>query len=161
VFAYGLRNPWRFSFDRLNGRLLAGDVGQGAREEVDIITKGGNYGWNIMEGTICRPPTTTCNMSGLILPINDYDHSDAGGTAVIGGYVYRGKAIPTLTGTYVFGDLSSGHVWGLTEDATGKWNRTVLLNHNRTVSAIGEDSAGELYLVDYDKGAILRFVAAQ
>jgi glucose/arabinose dehydrogenase len=160
VYAYGLRNPWRFSFDRADGRLIAGDVGQGAREEVDIITRGGNFGWNIMEGFICRPPNTTCNMTNLILPISDYDHSAAGGTSIIGGFVYRGTAIPALVGTYVFGDLSSGHVWGLKQDSSGAWVRTVLLDHNRTVSAFGQDAAGELYLVDYGNGAVLRLVAA-
>lgn len=160
IWAYGLRNPWRFSFDRMTERLFAGDVGQGAREEVDLITKGGNFGWNIMEGSICRPPATTCNMTGLILPITDYDHGAAGGTSVIGGFVYRGPAIPALVGTYVFGDLSSGRVWGLKQDSGGNWVRTVILNHNRTVSAFGQDAAGELYLVDYGNGAILRLVAA-
>jgi glucose/arabinose dehydrogenase len=165
VYAYGLRNPWRFSFDSANGRLFAGDVGQGAREEVDIITKGGNFGWSIMEGSICRPPSTTCNMANLIAPITDYDHSSAGGTSVIGGFVYRGAAIPALVGTYVFADFSSGHVWGLKQDSSGAWVRTVLLDHNRSVSALGQDAAGELYLVDYangsaGNGAVLRLVAA-
>jgi glucose/arabinose dehydrogenase len=165
IWAYGLRNPWRFSFDRTTGRLFAGDVGQGAREEVDLITKGGNFGWNIMEGSICRPPATTCNMANLIPPISDYDHSAAGGTSVIGGFVYRGTAIPALVGTYIFGDLSSGHVWGLKQDSSGAWIRTVVLEHNRTVSAFGQDAAGELYLVDNangaaGNGAIFRLVAA-
>ena len=165
VYAYGLRNPWRFSFDRTTGRLFAGDVGQGAREEVDLITLGGNFGWNIMEGSICRPPTTNCNMANLIPPITDHDHSAAGGTSVIGGFVYRGSAIPALVGTYVFGDLSSGHVWGLKQDSTGAWVRTVVLEHNLIVSAFGQDAAGELYLVDYANGvagdgAIFRLVAA-
>ena len=166
VYAYGLRNPWRFSFDRTTGRLFAGDVGQGAREEVDLITKGGNFGWNIMEGSICRPGgPANCNMANLIPPITDYDHSAAGGSSVIGGFVYRGSAIPALVGTYIFGDLSSGHVWGLKQDASGAWIRTVVLDHNHTVSAFGQDATGELYLVDYangvaGNGAIFRLVAA-
>jgi glucose/arabinose dehydrogenase len=159
IWAYGLRNPWRFSFDRANGRLFAGDVGQSAREEVDIITKGGNFGWRIMEGTICHIPTN-CSMSGLSLPITDYDHSSAGGTSIIGGFVYRGAAIPALVGTYVFGDLSSGHVWGLKQDSGGAWVRTLVLDHKLTVSAFGQDAAGELYLVDYGNGAVLHLVAA-
>jgi glucose/arabinose dehydrogenase len=165
IWAYGLRNPWRFSFDRSNGLLFAGDVGQASREEVDLITRGGNFGWNIMEGSICRPPTTSCTMASLIAPITEYDHSAAGGTSVIGGFVYRGTAIPALVGAYVFGDLSSGHVWGLKQDSSGTWVRTVILEHNRTVSAFGQDAAGELYLVDFADGSsstgeILRLVAA-
>jgi len=165
VYAYGLRNPWRFSFDRTTGRLFAGDVGQGAREEVDLITKGGNFGWRIMEGSICHNPATNCNMTGLTLPISEYDHTLPGDQAVIGGFVYRGTAIPALVGTYIFGDLSSGHIWGLKQDSTGAWIRTVVLEHNRTVSAFGQDTAGELYLVDYAdgapfNGAIFRLVAA-
>jgi len=160
IWAYGLRNPWRFSFDSPTGRLFAGDVGQGAREEVDLIVKGGNFGWRIMEGSICHNPASNCNMANLILPITDYDHSAAGGSSVIGGFVYRGSAIPALVGTYVFGDLSSGHIWGLKQDSTGAWVRTVVLEHNLTVSAFGQDAAGELYLVDYGNGAIFRLVAA-
>jgi glucose/arabinose dehydrogenase len=158
IYAWGFRNPWRFSFDRANGRLFAGDVGQNAREEVDIVTRGGNYGWNIMEGSICRPPTSGCNTSGLTLPINDYDN-DSEGTAVIGGYVYRGSAIPALVGTYVFGDLSSGRVWGLKQETNGSWTRTQIMTHNRTITAFGQDVAGELYMVDF-AGEILRLVAA-
>jgi len=161
VYAYGLRNPWRFSFDRTTGRLFAGDVGQNAREEVDLITLGGNFGWNIMEGSICRPGgPANCNMTNLILPITDYDHGAAGGSSVIGGFVYRGSAIPALVGTYIFGDLSSGRVWGLKEDSSGAWIRTLVLEHDLTVSAFGQDAAGELYLVDYGNGAIFRLVAA-
>jgi glucose/arabinose dehydrogenase len=161
VFAYGLRNPWRFSFDSATHRLFAGDVGQDNWEEVDLITSGGNYGWNRMEGNHCYPPAVTiCNMAGLVPPITEYDHSSSGGSAVIGGFVYRGAAIPALVGTYVFGDLSSGNVWGLKEDASAAWHRTVLLTHNRTVSSFGRDLAGELYLVDYGNGAVLRVTAA-
>lgn len=157
IWAYGLRNPWRFSFDRATGRLFAGDVGQGNWEEVDLITKGGNFGWNIMEGNHCSPAgTPSCNMVGLILPIAEYGHDAAGGTAVIGGFVYRGSVIPGLVGTYVFGDLSSGHVWGLWQDAQGSWQQTLVLTHNLIVSAFGQDTANELYLIDYGDGAVLR-----
>jgi len=161
IWAYGLRNPWRFSFDRSTAQLFAGDVGQDSWEEVDIITKAGNFGWNIMEGDHCFPPNVaSCNMAGLTLPITEYGHDAAGGTAIIGGFVYRGTAIPSLVGAYVFGDLSSGHVWGLKQDATGNWNQTLLLNHALTVSSFGQDAAGELYLVDYGNGAILHLRAA-
>jgi glucose/arabinose dehydrogenase len=161
IFAYGLRNPWRFSFDRSGGQLMIGDVGQGNWEEVDIGMKGGNYGWNIMEGNHCYPPgTASCNMTGLTAPIAEYDHSSAGGTAIIGGFVYRGTEISALVGTYVYGDLSSGHVWGLKQDSSGNWTVTGILNHNLTVSAFGQDAAGELYLLDYGNGAVMHLVAA-
>ena len=161
IWAYGLRNPWRFSFDRATGRLIAGDVGQGNWEEVDLITKGGNYGWNIMEGDHCYPPAvTTCDAMGLIPPIAEYGHDASGGSAIIGGFVYHGSAIAGLEGTYVFGDLSSGHVWGLKQDPTLSWHMTQVLTHNLTVSSFVQDAAGELYLVDYGNGAVLRLRAA-
>jgi glucose/arabinose dehydrogenase len=161
IFAYGLRNPWRFSFDSATHRLIAGDVGQDNWEEVDIIANGKNYGWNRTEGNHCYPPSvTTCNMAGMTPPITEYDHSSTGGTSVIGGFVYRGSAIPALVGTYVFGDLSSGNVWGLKEDGSGNWQRTLLLTHTRTVSSFGRDTAGELYMVDYGNGAVLHITAA-
>jgi len=160
IWAYGLRNPWRFSFDQPTGRLFCADVGQNNFEEVDLITKGGNFGWNLMEGNHCYPPgSTTCNTAvGLTLPVTECAHDAAGGEAVIGGFVYRGAAIPGLIGTYVFGDLSSGNVWGLRQDAQGAWQRTLMFTHTRTVSAFGRDAANELYLVDYGNGAILRLV---
>jgi len=161
IWAYGLRNPWRFSFDRATGRLFAADVGQDNFEEVDLITKGGNFGWNIMEGDHCFPPgTSLCDTTGLILPINEYAHDAAGGIAIIGGFVYHGSTIPGLAGTFVFGDLASGHVWGLQEVAQGNLQRTLLLTHNLTVSSFGQDTDGELYLIDYGNGAVLRLRSA-
>jgi glucose/arabinose dehydrogenase len=161
IFAYGLRNPWRFSFDPPSHRLFAGDVGQDNWEEVDIITNGGNYGWNILEGNHCYPPSvTSCNMTGLVPPITEYDHSSSGGISIIGGFMYRGSAIPGLVGTYVFGDLASGNVWGIKEGVNGSWQRTLLLKHNLEVSSFGRDASGELYLVDYGDGAVLHLVAA-
>jgi glucose/arabinose dehydrogenase len=157
IWAYGLRNPWRFSFDRATGRLFAGDVGQNNFEEVNLVVKGGNFGWNIMEGNHCYPPGSSCNTAGLTLPITEYAHDATGGTAVIGGFVYRGALIPGLVGHYIFGDLSSGHVWGLSPDV---FQQTLLLTHNLTVSAFGQDSAGELYLVDYVNGSILSISAS-
>ncbi|HZP03226.1 MAG TPA: PQQ-dependent sugar dehydrogenase [Terriglobia bacterium] len=157
VWAFGLRNPWRFSFDHSAGRLFAADVGQDNWEEVDLIKPGGNYGWNIMEGTHCYPPdVSSCDRTGLILPIAEYGHDAAGGTAIIGGFVYHGSQIAGLEGTYVFGDLSSGHIWGLKQDSTGAWRSTLVLTHNLTVSGFGQDAAGELYLLDYGNGAVLR-----
>ena len=145
IWAYGLRNPWRFSFDPATGRLFAGDVGQNAFEEVDLITKGGNFGWNIMEGNHCFSPAAACPTAGLILPIDEYGHDAAGGISVTGGFVYRGPSIPGLAGTYVFGDLASGRIWGLQENGQDGWQRTLLLTHALTVSSFGRDTSGELY----------------
>jgi glucose/arabinose dehydrogenase len=157
IWVDGLRNPWRFSFDRGGGasaRLFAGDVGQSAREEVDIITRGGNYGWNIMEGTLCFNPPSGCNQAGLILPIHDYGRADGG--TVIGGYVYRGTSIPQLAGSYVFGDFLSGKIWALTEAQPNNWQRTDLLSTGFSISSFGQDQAGELYVLNYGGGSVLR-----
>src|SRR5262249_36969851 len=140
VWAYGFRNPWRFSFDS-TGRLFAGDVGENKFEEIDIVIKGGNYGWNIMEGLHCFNPPSGCNQSGLILPIIEYDHS-AGDITVIGGYVYRGSSIPQLQGAYVFGDFGSGRIWTLRENPPGTWTRTPLLSSGKSISSFGQDLAG-------------------
>ena len=147
IWAYGLRNPWRFSFDRLTGRLIAGDVGRTSREEVDLIVRGGNYGWNIMEGTLCFQPATNCSTDGLILPIHEYDHDPE--CSITGGYVYRGTAIPSLWGKYVFADFCSGRLWTLTEVSPGQWQREPLLDTGFLVSSLGEDETGELYVVRY------------
>jgi glucose/arabinose dehydrogenase len=156
IWAYGLRNPWRFSFDPANGRLFVGDVGQDRFEEIDILQKAGNFGWNIMEGMHCFNPMTGCNMNGLILPIADYDHSQ--GDAVIGGYVYRGSVISQLAGTYLFSDFGTGTVWSLTENPPGTWTRAQLLSTGKNISSFGRDEAGEFYLLDYS-GTLLRIVA--
>src|SRR5215471_5788432 len=105
IWAFGFRNPWRFSFDRGTGRLFLADVGQDQFEEIDIVQKGGNYGWNVMEGMHCFNPPTGCNTTGLTLPITEYSHAE--GNAVIGGFVYRGANLPSLRGVYVFGDLGT------------------------------------------------------
>jgi glucose/arabinose dehydrogenase len=153
IWAYGLRNPWRFSFDRLTHRLFAGDVGQDNYEEVDIINKGGNYGWNITEGRHCYPPPTqNCDKTGLTPPIAEYSHSE--GEAIIGGYVYRGTAIPALRGIYVFGDYISGKIWGLRMVSPGTWRRVLLLSSGKFISGFGQDPAGELYLLDYNNGIV-------
>jgi len=147
IWASGLRNPWRFSFDRVNGRLFAGDVGQNSYEEVDIIERGGNYGWNIMEGNHCYAPSTGCDTTGLKLPINEYDHSL--GDAVTGGYVYRGPQFPQMAGIYLFADFGSSRMWALRETNRGVWNRSELLEPGFNISALGEDESGELYVVNY------------
>jgi glucose/arabinose dehydrogenase len=156
LFAYGFRNPWRFSFDSANGTLFVGDVGQSAFEEIDIVRKGENHGWNVMEGSHCFQPSSGCNTSGLTMPINDYGR-DQGGT-VIGGFVYRGTAIAGLAGTYVFGDFISGRIWGLQQGSSGTWQRTELASTGKAISSFGRDDAGELLVVDYD-GAVWRLAA--
>jgi glucose/arabinose dehydrogenase len=147
IWAYGLRNPWRFSFDRDNGRLFVADVGQNAYEEVDIITRGGNYGWNVMEGLSCYPPQTReCPLQGFELPIAWYGRKE--GISVTGGYVYRGSGIPALRGMYVFGDFGTSAVWVLKQAKNG-WVRRLLLRAPEPISSFGQDEAGELYVVGY------------
>jgi len=155
IYAYGLRNPWRFSFEPVTNRLFVADVGQDNWEEVDILQKGGNFGWNVMEGNHCFPPgTTTCDMTNKILPITEYPHTD--GVAVIGGFVYTGTAIPSLANKYIFADLT-GKIWSLTEAPANTWTRGDLLATNRTLTSFARDAAGELYVVDYN-GIILKLV---
>jgi len=152
IWAYGLRNPWRFSFDTPTGRLFVADVGQDAYEEVDIITKAANYGWNVMEGTHCYNPASGCNMTGLTLPIIDYAHSE--GDTIIGGYVYRGTLLTGYQGQYIFGDFSNGKIWSLTQSGN-TWSKTLLLTTGRPISSFGRDEGGELYAVDYS-GSVLQ-----
>jgi glucose/arabinose dehydrogenase len=147
IWAFGLRNPWRFSFDRANGRLFAGDVGQNSYEEIDVIERAGDYGWNIMEATHCFSPSSGCNTAGLKLPITEYDHSL--GNSVTGGYVYRGKQYPQLDGVYIFGDFGSSRIWALTQTNRETWNRVELLQSNFNISSFGEDESGEIYVVNY------------
>ncbi|MBK6425655.1 MAG: PQQ-dependent sugar dehydrogenase [Blastocatellia bacterium] len=152
IYAYGLRNTWRYSFDRESGQLWAGDVGQNQYEEVDIITRGGNYGWRAMEGVHCRPPTTGCDTSGKILPVFEYAHSGSNGVSsgcsITGGYVYRGSAIPSLFGKYVFADycLGSGQILTLVPGETTAVTMVTGAASEPVVS-FGEDEAGELYVV--------------
>jgi glucose/arabinose dehydrogenase len=156
VWAYGLRNPWRFSFDSLTGRLYAGDVGQKAREEIDVIEKGKNYGWNITEGTLCTPGVNIkCNKRGLEPPIIDYPRSE--GTVVIGGYVYRGQSIPSLCGVYLFADFGNGRIFGLRYHEKKVTEHRVLLSTRRSISSLGEDEQLELYLLDYE-GEVLKII---
>ncbi len=148
IWALGFRNPWRFSFDRCDGRLFLGDVGQDSWEEVDLILKGGNYGWRIMEGAHCYNPPTGCRTRGLELPIHEYPHSV--GCSVIGGVVYRGRLTRALAGRYIFGDLC-GPLWALTLNGD-TWKRSELLQTGMPIVSIGDDETGELYLVDYNGG---------
>ena len=147
VWAYGLRNPWRFDFDDATGRLWAADVGQGAWEEVDLIVSGGNYGWNTMEGPACFKPKDGCNQDGLILPRASYAH-DGGSCSITGGFVYRGKAMPELDGWYVYGDFCSKKVWAVN---TGDASAPVLLTTGGAgITAFGEGTDGELYMLGFD-----------
>ena len=156
IWAYGFRNPWRFSFDHNTGRMFVADVGQDRFEEIDIVQKGGNYGWNTMEGLHCFNPPSGCSMSGLSLPIIEISHPEA--EAVIGGFVYHGSNIPGLRNMYIFGDLS-GKIWSLTEGPAGTFTRALLLNPGFNVSSFGQDAAGELYVVDISGGRILKLVS--
>ena len=151
VWAYGLRNPWRFSFDRDTGDLYIADVGQNRVEEVNAVSGAGgglNYGWNVMEGTRCFEPGEGCDQDGLTLPVTEFDHGD--GCSVTGGYVYRGDAIPELRGTYLYSDYCSGFVRGFrfaSGQATGERRFPELEPADHSVSSFGEDSDGELYLL--------------
>ncbi len=157
IWATGLRNPWRFSFDSLTGDLLAGDVGQSAREEINLIRKGGNYGWNIMEGMLCTPGVNPrCDQRGLERPLFDYPRSE--GVVVIGGRVYRGRALPKLIGAYLYGDFGSGRIWMLRYKGDRVTEHKLLLETDRRISAFGEDEEHELYIVDYS-GEILKIIA--
>jgi glucose/arabinose dehydrogenase len=158
IYALGLRNPWRFSFDRQTGQLLAGDVGQSAREEVDVIVRGGNYGWREFEGTLCTgndPPP--CDPTGFIPPITEYGHT-GGRCAITGGYVYRGGSGALPPGSYLFGDYCSGEIFLLQGDFVPGSGFSVIASPGFPISSFGEDEQGELYVVDYG-GAVLRVAA--
>jgi glucose/arabinose dehydrogenase len=161
IWAYGLRNPWRFSFDRANGDLWIGDVGQGAIEEVDRWPAGSpggpNFGWNTMEASACFDPAEGCDRAGLVLPVAEYGHDR--GCSVTGGYVYRGVGVPGLAGTYLYADYCAGTIWGL-EAVAGTPAPRVLLDSGLSVASFGEDEAGELYVVDLAGGRLFRVVEA-
>jgi glucose/arabinose dehydrogenase len=160
IWAMGLRNPWRFSFDSATDDLYIGDVGQGQWEEVDFqpaSSKGGeNYGWNAFEGNHPYSDTTPAPQQA-VEPVAEYSHTD--GCSITGGYVYRGAALPDLQGYYVFGDYCSGTIWNTKRDAQGNWQTSVMMNSGRVISSFGKDEDNELYLVDYG-GSILQFASA-
>jgi glucose/arabinose dehydrogenase len=168
IWALGLRNPFRFSFDRLTGDLYIGDVGQNLFEEVDFqpaASPGGqNYGWSIMEGFHCfnkldfNNPLSTCNQAGLTLPVVEYDHTQ-GDCAVIGGFVYRGNLHPQMGGIYFYGDECTGRIRGLKRNGA-VWQNRLLLDSPFTITSFGEDEAGELYLADYGIGDVYRITAS-
>jgi hypothetical protein len=157
----GLRNPWRYSFDRGTGDLFIGDVGQNAYEEISYLPAGSpggaNFGWNLMEGTHPFPPgSSPPNNSSLVPPIVDYAQS-VGGCSVTGGYVYRGPSLPELNGVYFYGDYCTGYVWTLRQDG-GAWSNAPFAQSGFTLSSFGEDEVGELYLVDHG-GAVYRLAS--
>ena len=160
IWAYGLRNPWRFSFDRETGDLYIADVGQNAWEEVNFqpaSSPGGeNYGWRITEGLHCFNPSVGCSTAGQTLPVAEYDRVN--GLSITGGYVYRGQDQPSLQGIYFFADYVTGRIWGL-RNMNGLWETKMLMDSAHSVSSFGEDEAGNLYLVDYS-GTILQIQAA-
>jgi hypothetical protein len=143
IFALGMRNPWRFSFDRITGDLYAGDVGQNAREEIDIITLGGNYGWRVFEGTSCTGnDSSLCSPGSFRGPITEYSHS-GGRCSVTGGYVYRGSRQSLPFGSYVFADFCSGEIFLFRNG-----QQSLLLDTSLNISSFGEDEAGEIYVVN-------------
>ncbi|MEP7365566.1 MAG: PQQ-dependent sugar dehydrogenase [Acidobacteriota bacterium] len=156
IWATGLRNPWRFSFDSATGNLWIGDVGQDRTEEIDLQLKsssgGENYGWNVMEGSACL--IAPCTQIG-VRPIFEYPHSN-GNISITGGYVYRGSISPSLRGLYIYADYSSGRIWTLSED-NGRWTTQLLIRPaNFTASTFGQDRNGEVYVADYSAGKIYR-----
>lgn len=159
IWAYGLRNPWRISFDRATGDLYIADVGQNEIEEVNFQpagSRGGeNYGWRVYEGS---KRYAGGELPGAVFPVAEYAH-DEGGCAITGGYVYRGEAVPELMGTYLYGDYCSGKIWGLRQQ-DGRWASALLLDTEANITSFGEDEQGELYVVDR-RGAIYRIVAAE
>ncbi len=156
IWATGLRNPWRFSFDRETGDLFLADVGQNEWEEVNfqpaISTGGVNYGWNILEGNQCYR-ASTCEQQDLELPVAEYSHTD-GNCSITGGYVYRGQSYPELRGNYFFTDYCSGTIWGLYRQPSGDWQQLPVLQTGLFISSFGEDLGGELYALDMASGTI-------
>lgn len=148
IYAYGLRNPWRFSFDLKTGQLWTGDVGQNKYEEIDIIENGGNYGWNTMEGFHCFNPSD-CQMEGLKLPVWEYDRS-SGDVSITGGFVYHGSAIPELEGLYIYADFASGRIWSLDISDSENPINTELIKAPFPISSFGIDENEELYICSFD-----------
>ena len=157
IWAFGFRNPWRFSFDRQTGDLWAGDVGQNSYEEVDLVLRGGNYGWNILEGGHCFSPRTGCDPSGTELPVIEYSLDE--GCSVIGGYVYRGTRIPSLNGTYLYGDFCSGEIHGFRIENGDVVEHRLMVDSGLRITSFGEDDQGEIYVLSQNDG-IYRLIGA-
>ncbi|HTR80983.1 MAG TPA: PQQ-dependent sugar dehydrogenase [Bacteroidota bacterium] len=150
IYALGLRNPWRFSFDKVTGNLWLADAGAKEAEEIDIVTKGCNLGWSIMEGTYCFNGPN-CDTTGLTMPVFEYTHDGKGSTVVIiGGYVYRGTKLPDLQGMYIYGDYGYKAVWGLEYSNGVVQGNSLLATSAQDISSFGADEEGEVYLVGYN-----------
>lgn len=161
IYAYGLRNPWRFSIDKKTNLLWVADVGQNHYEEISIIKSGKNYGWRIMEGFHCYNPPKNCSRKNLELPVFEYSHNE--GLAIIGGYVYRGRQIPALQNHYIFGDYASGKIWSLDTSLLNnpKAKKITLLFHpSINISSFARDSKGEIYVLDISRGGLYKIVPA-
>ncbi|PKB66663.1 MAG: hypothetical protein BZY81_06620 [SAR202 cluster bacterium Io17-Chloro-G4] len=159
IFAYGLRNPWRFSFDMSlfekfepgePVEIWVADVGQNQWEEIDLVRSGGNYGWNIMEGGHCFSPPSGCPEAGLEFPVAEYGRG--AGCSITGGYVYRGESLPSLTGAYVFGDFCSGSIWGMRYDGTSVTDSLLLVESGLNITSFGQDLTGEIYVLSRNAG---------
>lgn len=159
IWSLGLRNPWRFSFDRVTGDLLIGDVGQDSWEEIDIVThsqsRGANFGWPRMEGSHCFPLDAACSTAGLTPPALEYAREL--GCSVTGGYRYRGAKSPALYGTYFYGDWCSGRIWAA-DEVDGRLSSSIVADTDLAIVSFGEDDDGELYVVDY-RGAVFHLTA--
>jgi uncharacterized repeat protein (TIGR03806 family) len=156
IYAYGLRNPFRMSFDQANGTLWAGDVGQDAWEEIDIITAGGNYGWKTCEGSHLRGSQSDCNNNGFIDPVVDYPHGSGNGS-ITGGFVYRGSDVPALVGKYLYGDYLSGRIWTLTPAGGGSYTNAELLDTAYRIHSFSQGNDGEVYVLSITSGRIFKF----
>ena len=159
IWAYGFRNPWRFSFDSQTGELWVGDVGQNRWEEVDNVVKGGNYGWTVMEGPQCFRPSQSCDQTGLELPIASYPNPGQG-CSITGGYVYRSTRLASLTGAYIYGEFCSGSIWLLRHDGQELTEHALLVGSPLQISSFGEDQRGELYILSFD-GRVYRLASAE
>jgi glucose/arabinose dehydrogenase len=158
IWAYGLRNPWRWTFDPATSSLWIADVGQSAWEEVDVVSAGAagvNYGWNVTEGTHCYPPGATCTTAGVQLPVYEYDHSR--GCSITGGFVYRGAAIPEVAGEYFYSDYCTGFLASLTRNGSTVTSTDWGVASPGSVTSFGRDAAGELYVLT-SGGEVLRMV---
>ncbi|QMU30672.1 PQQ-dependent sugar dehydrogenase [Adhaeribacter radiodurans] len=160
IYAYGLRNPWRFSFDRPTGTLWAGDVGQGNIEEISIIKKGSNYGWKIREGNTCFG-TANCDLTGLEEPIWSYPQNTENGRSITGGYVSHDKNLTGLEGKYIYGDYVSGNIWALTFNGNQTVTNELITKAADNISSFGEDSQQGLYILGYSSGKIYKFTSKQ